>query len=183
MSLKYILKARKFPTEILVLEKRQTGLRIRNDRGRRMSNRTTNETTYHLMKSGKTTKPIPRESAVGTTQRGGDFVILYSPCDGSYYPLTFDEDLRKLIGVDEELRQWVTQDETMAVRKWQSKKDKLEKYLPIITLVVFALSFVIMAYGAWTYGMSQIVERFASVSGEMVEISKNLAQVGKQVVS
>lgn len=181
-NIKYAFKARKFPTKILILEKRQTGMRFKEDRGRRTTNTKTGETNYYLMRSGKTTKPIPRASAVATTMRGEDVVILYSPRDGSFYPLELDSKISRLIGVDEDLRAYIAQDESRSIQKWMLKKDMLMKYLPIITLVVFALSFVIMIYGAWTYGMSQIVDAFSQVSHQMVEVSQNLALVGKQVI-
>ena len=178
--IKDLIQARTYPTDVLIFEKRETGLRFKMDKGKRIDERKSGHVYYKLLRGGQTTKPIPREAAIATDKTGRDVVMLFSPADRTFYPMTINPNEKECKAVGEDLRVWEIGEEQLRQQKYMKRKEGLMKYLPIIAPVILALAIVIIVYGMWTYGVAEMIRTFGQTSQALVEASENLA--GKQIV-
>ena len=180
-ALKDFVKGRSYPTNILIFEDRDTGVRFKSDKGKRVETRD-GEIRYQLLKNGATTKPIPRESAVATTMNGRDVIVLYSPADKTFYPMHFNKSAKELKAVGEDLRVYAVMQEQLRQQKYRERKEGFAKLAPILLPVVLGVTIVLILYGAWSYGGAQIVNAYASTARDLVTISENMARCSGQVI-
>jgi len=155
-----------YPVQIISLQKRSGGKTIRkNLKGRRI--REEDKGYVYQLSNGEETQPIPYE-AVDMNEDGNPVVNLYSPEPGRYVPLTFDP-------VEEELEPVIMREGAEAYRKnrynksrqFYQRKGLLEQYQAPITIVIFALAFILMSAGMVNF-MDGLAGQFADQLTEAV---------------
>lgn len=155
-----------YPVKVQARLKRTGGKTVLKQlKGRRVKEK---EKGYiYELSNGEETQPVPFE-AVDLDQEGNPIVNLYSPEPGKFVPLTFDVE-------DETIRPVLDKDGAEAFRKNRYNKERqfyqsktlLEKYQAPITIVIFALAFILMSAGMVNF-MDGMANQFAETLSEGV---------------
>ena len=183
MSFWYVFK--KCPVTVIIHEERANGMSVFVDKATRIKERT-GESFYYLKKK-RIKLPVQKFSNIYTAGRK-NILYLYSKGVDEYQPMKIEQlqDTADPImrAKDESVKFWQTTAHKDARQRW-NKKSTIEKFLPVIMLVVLAIAIVIMLQG-FTKAMAemnlvagQVTKMVTNVTTTQLEITRILHGVGQ----
>ena len=150
-----------------ILEQRQGALLKKTAKAARVEK---NGLIYYEIKfgSGKPlkSKSVDYESLI-VNNKGGYTAYVYSPCPDVYIPLKLDVDKSKLKTIDEDVRGFIIES-TIDANKWIEKR-WIDKYMPLLLLIVFGVSIAIIMYAS-----GDMLKSGSSIMQSAAETAKNM---------
>lgn len=143
----------RYPIRVMIRERRGDAQRIKLTKARRIKKKDTGEIWYELKKGGE---KIPAQDFknINLTTKGKPFIELYSAADGRYEPCTFiiNPSPTSRVSINNDDINWITHRLRKNAYRF-TKKGMLEKYFPIITVVLVMVGFGFMMYFVMEYGV------------------------------
>jgi len=110
---------------------------------------------YRLLRKKDKVGDLPLEYLYNG-EKGKDALVLYSPAEGQYLPMSIDKKNEKVKIIDTDMADWYLNTLEEASKKYEPEnKSNLAKYLPMIEVTTVGIVIAIMAYVAFM-GLSDI---------------------------
>jgi hypothetical protein len=163
----YILPRKRFPVRVDLWEERANGYSFRSDRAGRIKK--PDGTFYYRLKGKKeNTKPSAYDNIMTTNK--GLKLLLYSPGPGEYYPIKFDKGT--ISTIDEDMKFWFAQQIKQAYER-AATHSMLERFMPAIMMVMFAVSMCILFYALPNYS-SMLAQPWQNVASSITQATSTL---------
>lgn len=159
-----------YPVKVVVREQRDGGKRMRKElQGRRI--KSNQEGYIYELSNGEQTQPVPYD-AIDVQADGTQVVELYSPESGEYVPTGFDWDDEAITELmDERGAEAYRKNKYQQFRQFYQNKNLLERYQAPITIIMFAVAFILMSAGIVHYFEGLMVEQ----TSRLIEAANNAA--------
>ena len=158
---------RRYPVKCVIISPRSDGFRVSFDKAGRKRDRRTGHEWYRLKKARKNIKPVAFKNI--TAQ---NYAVLCHAASGDYIPMDVNFAGNPHLKVlDEDMKQWlITQQQRIALR-FQTKKNLLDKLLPVILVALFgvAIMLIFIGYGEMMKVIMGEANEFAAIMKQITE--------------
>jgi hypothetical protein len=166
-----------YPIEVTIYELRSNNVFIAKDRAKKIMGEA-GKYAYKLKSKNVKTKPVDFDY-MQTGTRGQAYLEIYSPQANEYIPTKFDPKTQQHVSTSENARYWYSEQTRRNYERF-AKKFGIDKYMPIISIAMVAVSIGILLY-IFLGQMQNVIAQIGGIQQGNAELLKQVTEILKIV--